>query len=106
MIQVPEYAQITKLFKALGDDNRIKIMNLLRGGEKCGCELLEAMNISQSTLSHHMKILCDVGIVRSRREGKWMYYSICCQCAQKAREIFQQLLSVENIPRNCMCEEE
>ena len=101
-----ECAQIIKLFKALGDENRIQILRLLQGGEKCGCQLLEEMSISQSTLSHHMKILCDVGIVLSRKEGKWMYYSICCRCAKRAREIFQDLLAVENIPQNCICEEE
>ena len=101
-----EYAQITKLFKALGDENRIQILRMLRGGEKCACELLEELNISQSTLSHHMKILCDVGIVLAHKEGKWMHYSICCNCAKRAREIFQELLSVENIPEHCTCEEE
>ena len=101
-----EYAQIIKLFKALGDENRIQILRLLQSGEKCGCELLEALNISQSTLSHHMKLLCDVGIVLSRKEGRWIYYSICCQCAKRAREILKDLLSVDNIPKNCHCEEE
>ena len=101
-----ECVQIIKLFKALGDENRVQILKLLRKGEKCGCELLEELNISQSTLSHHMKILCDVGIVLSRKEGKWMYYSICCRCAKRAREIFRDLLAVENLPKNCTCEEE
>ena len=100
-----EYAQITKLFKALGDENRIQILRMLQSGEKCGCELLEALNISQPTLSHHMKILCDVGIVLSRKEGKWMHYSICCNCAKRAREIFQELMAVENIPEHCVCKE-
>ena len=101
-----EYAQIIKLFKALGDENRIQILRLLQTGEKCGCQLLDELQISQSTLSHHMKILCDVGIVRSRKDGKWIHYSICCQCARRAREIFRELLSMENIPQNCTCEEE
>ena len=100
-----ECAQIIKLFKALGDENRIQILRLLQGGEKCGSELLEELRISQSTLSHHMKILCDVGIVLSRKDGKWIHYSICCKCAKRAREIFQELLAAENIPKNCPCEE-
>ena len=101
-----EYAQIVKLFKALSDENRIQILRLLQSGEKCGCELLKELNIGQSTLSHHMKILCDVGIVLSRKDGKWMHYSICCQCAMRVREIFRDLLSLENIPANCQCEED
>lgn len=64
------------IFKAFCDENRIRILKLLRGGEKCACKLLEEMSISQPTLSHHMKILCDSGIVVGRKEGKWMHYSI------------------------------
>ena len=64
------------IFKAFCDENRIKILHLLKSGEKCACKLLEEMNITQPTLSHHMKILCDSGIVIGRKEGKWMHYSI------------------------------
>ena len=63
--------------KALGDANRLKIMRLLSGGEKCACKLLEAFDISQPTLSHHMKILCECSLVCARREGKWTHYSLC-----------------------------
>lgn len=64
------------MFKALCDENRIKILQFLLGGEKCACKLLEKMNITQPTLSHHMKILVDSGIVSGRKDGKWMHYSI------------------------------
>lgn len=67
---------MAKVFKAFCDENRLRILDDLRGGEKCACELLEHMQISQPTLSHHMKILCDSGIVKARREGKWAYYSV------------------------------
>ena len=67
---------MAKVFKAFCDENRLRILNDLCGGEKCACELLEHMQISQPTLSHHMKILCDSGIVKARREGKWAYYSV------------------------------
>ena len=65
------------MFKALGDENRIRILRMLRGGEKCACRLLEELHVSQPTLSHHMKILCDAGLVTGRREGKWIHYAIC-----------------------------
>ena len=65
-----------KIFKALGDENRLSILDDLRDGEKCACELLEKLQISLPTLSHHMKILCDADIVKTRREGKWAHYSI------------------------------
>ena len=74
------------VFKALCDENRIRILKLLCGGEKCACKLLEELNISQSTLSHHMKILCDAGIVVGRKEGKWMHYRISPEGVQTARE--------------------
>ena len=67
---------VASVFKALGDENRIRILQMLHGGELCACKLLETLNITQPTLSHHMKILCDSGLVTSRKEGKWNYYSI------------------------------
>ena len=67
---------IVKIGKALSDENRVKILQMLTDGEKCGCKLLEAFEITQPTLSHHMKILCDSGLVDSRKEGKWSHYSV------------------------------
>jgi len=63
-------------FRALSDRTRLEILSLLNDGEKCACKLLEKLSISQPTLSHHMKILCDSGLVKSRNEGKWVHYSI------------------------------
>ena len=93
------------IFKALGDENRIRILKMLQSGEKCACRLLEELNISQPTLSHHMKILCDVGIVTGRKEGKWTHYSICCDGVKHIRGLMKELLSVENIPADCECKE-
>lgn len=67
---------ISVICKALGDSNRLRIVQMLSNGEKCGCKLLEAFNITQPTLSHHMKILCECGLVNDRKEGKWHHYSI------------------------------
>ena len=68
--------KLAAMFKAMADENRLQIMELLLDGEKCACKLLEALEISQPTLSHHMKLLCDAGLVTGRKEGKWMHYSI------------------------------
>ena len=65
-----------KLLKALADDTRLQIFEMLRGGTLCGCKILENLNITQPTLSHHMKILCDCGIVNAEKDWKWTYYSI------------------------------
>ena len=74
------------IFKAFCDENRIRILQLLQGGEKCACRLLEEMKITQPTLSHHMKILCDSGIVEGRKEGKWMQYSISREGVEEAQK--------------------
>ena len=89
------------VFKALSDEIRIRILKLLRNGEKCACKLLEELNISQPTLSHHMKILCDSGLVTGRREGKWTHYAICCEGVRRVRDLMKELLSAENLPTDC-----
>lgn len=70
------YREDAKIFKALSDENRLEIIELLKSGEKCAQEIVEAMNIAQPTLSHHMKILIDAGIVEYRKDGKWIYYTV------------------------------
>ena len=67
---------IVKIGKAFSDENRVRILQMLVDGEKCGCKLLEAFEITQPTLSHHMKILCESGLVDVRKEGKWSHYSV------------------------------
>ena len=64
-----DYAVIVKVFKAFCDENRIQILEALRESKKCGCVLLEDLKISQPTLLHHMKVLCDSGIIEGRKDG-------------------------------------
>lgn len=71
-----DYKKDASVFKALCDEKRLHILELLRSGEKCACVLIEQMQIGQSALSYHMKILCDSGIVHSRQDGKWTHYSL------------------------------
>lgn len=68
--------RIAEIFKALSDENRVEILIMLSKGEKCACKLLEELEVSQPTLSHHMKILCDAKLVNARKEGRWMHYSL------------------------------
>lgn len=70
---------VALICKALSDPNRLKIVEMLSNGEKCGCKLLEAFNITQPTLSHHMKILEESGLVKGKKQGKWIHYSLCCK---------------------------
>ena len=91
------------IFKAFCHENRIRILNLLRGGEKCACRLLEELSISQPTLSHHMKILCDSGIVVGRKEGKWMHYRISPEGVQIAKGYLTRLAEVQPIGESMPC---
>ena len=66
----------TEQFHALADETRLQILELLRGGEHCVCELTEALDLGQSLLSFHLKTLKEAGLVTDRREGRWMYYAL------------------------------
>ena len=98
--------QVAAVFKALGDENRIQILKMLLTGEKCACRLLDKLNITQPTLSHHMKILCDVQIVKGRKVGKWTYYSLNCEGVTTLRDMMQVSLSDACNPECCDCNEE
>ena len=91
------------IFKAFCDENRIRILKLLITGEKCACKLLEEINITQPTLSHHMKILCDSGIVVGRKEGKWTYYSISSEGSDYAMKCLQALTKVTGTDEGTSC---
>ena len=71
-----QYGNYAKIFKALSDPKRVKIVDLLSCGEMCGCVLLKCFEITQPTLAHDMKVLTEAGIVTSRREGKRTLYSL------------------------------
>ena len=88
------------VFKAFCDENRIKILNILSSGKKCACKLLEALSVTQPTLSHHMKILCDSGIVTVRKEGKWMHYSISQEGLKVAEAYICTLKNIEKEDEN------
>lgn len=68
--------QLLPYFKAFCEEKRIKIVNLLLDREHCVCELMELLNLSQSTISHHIKILKQAGLLNERRHGTWNYYSL------------------------------
>lgn len=88
------YKEHAKVFKAFCDEKRLQILDLLRGGEKCACVLLEQLDLGQSGLSYHMKILVESGVVESRQEGKWIYYKI----SKKGRDSSINLLKEITTP--------
>jgi ArsR family transcriptional regulator len=91
---VKTYAKYAELFKALGDENRLLILEMLCKGERCDCKILEKFKITQPTLSHHMKILCDCGMVNKRKDGKWMFYSIDAKGCEKIKKLLNNLTTV------------
>lgn len=70
------YADYALLFKALSDETRLKIIDMLSCGELCACDILKSFHITQPTLSYHMKILTECGIVNGTRDGAWMHYTL------------------------------
>ena len=89
------YEMRARVFKALCDERRQRILELLHGGEKCACVLMEEVGMPQSSLSYHMKILCESGIVTSREEGKWTHYQISRQGSEKAVALLKTITAVE-----------
>lgn len=79
LLMTDTYKDKALLFKAFCDENRLRILEILQVGEKCACTLQEQLPIAQSTLSHHMKILVESGVVTARKSGKWMYYGLSAQ---------------------------
>ena len=94
------YEKEILIFKALSDNNRLQIIDMLSCGELCACRILEKFNITQPTLSHHMKTLCDAGIVDSRKQGSWNYYSLNKENILKVIEFIIHIMSYKD---DCIC---
>lgn len=85
------YREYALFMKALGDETRIKIFDMLSEEELCACKILEDFKITQPTLSYHMKILCDSGLVTGRRDGIWMKYSINKNGLDSLKNLFDKI---------------
>ena len=95
------YEERVKVFKALCDERRQRILELLQGGEKCACLLIEEMGMPQSSLSYHMKILCESGIVMGREEGKWTHYRISESGSEQAVALLREITAVTETDSGC-----
>ncbi|HAX18210.1 MAG TPA: transcriptional regulator [Actinobacteria bacterium] len=84
-----KYNDFVQMFKGLADETRLKIIDMLSSGELCACKILKEFDITQPTLSYHMKILTDCGLVNARREGAWMKYTINNENFKKLKEILK-----------------
>lgn len=86
------------ILRALGDKTRMQILSLLRTGEKCGNELLPAVEVGQSTLSHHMKTLTESELITARKAGKWTYYSLSPNADSLAAVALEQAMGITLAP--------
>lgn len=91
-----QYESNAKVFQALSDPNRLMILEMLQSKERCACEILADLKIVQSTLSHHMKILNDSGLVDSRRQGKWIYYSLSKEVCEAAKDLLNEITRISD----------
>lgn len=96
------YEEQARVFKAFCDEKRLSILELLRSGEKCACVLIDKMDMPQSTLSYHMKILCESGIVDSRQEGKWTHYRISEAGSREALVLMRKITAADKKSDSCI----
>jgi ArsR family transcriptional regulator len=99
---IEKYKKYSPLLKALSDPNRLMIVDMLSCGELCACVILEKFQITQPTLSHHMKTLSDCGLVIGRKVGKWTYYSLNDDVIRKFRAFIEEKKKKKN---ECICYE-
>jgi ArsR family transcriptional regulator len=97
-----KYDDNVGFFKALADKNRLMIVDMLSCGELCACKILEKFDITQPTLSHHMKILCDCGLVKGRKDGKWMHYTLD---KKKTKDFKDFLRLITSDKEECICKQ-
>ena len=88
------------MFKALSDNNRLQIIDMLSCGEMCACEILKKLNITQPTLSHHMKTLIDCNLVGARKEANWMYYKLN---KNRINELVSYIKYISGYKDDCIC---
>ena len=90
------------IFKAVGDETRLKIIEMLSCGEMCACDILEFFQITQPTLSYHMKILTDCKLVISRKEGSWVIYHVNSDLITKVNQFWSKIAQPQD---DCICKE-
>jgi ArsR family transcriptional regulator len=93
-LSAPARPRLARICHALSDETRLRILGLLRRGERCVCELTTALGIGQSRLSFHLKVLKDAGLVEDRREGRWVYYTLIPEVLDAAAEDLRNLRPV------------
>ncbi len=93
--------EYVRVFKAFCDDKRMSVLRMLKEGEECACRLLENLDICQSSLSYHMKILVESGVVESRQDGKWTYYKISKEGSRRAIDYLNFITEANEKSSDC-----
>jgi len=93
-------AHLLGLLQALADEKRLRILEALREGEACVCELQGSLDMAQSLLSHHLRVLREAGLVRDRRDGRWIHYSLVPDVLREAEEGLASLRAASESPRH------
>jgi ArsR family transcriptional regulator len=88
-----DLARTARLFHALSDETRLAVLEMLRSGERCVCELQDELDAAQSRLSFHLKVLKEAGLVRDRKEGRWSYYALVPETLGLAHDVVRALAS-------------
>ena len=96
-------SELASQFHALSDETRVRIVDLLRGGEHCVCELTHELELSQSLLSFHLRVLKDAGLVRDRREGRWAYYALSVEAIEAVGGFIRELGKAPRRGKNVRC---
>jgi ArsR family transcriptional regulator len=92
-----------ELFHALADETRLGILDELKSGERCVCELTDCLQAGQSRLSFHLKVLKDAGLIQDRRDGRWMYYTVNSEALVELDEVVESLKQARKARRAPSC---
>ena len=102
--QQRDLEKLARVFHALSDETRLRVLELLRRGERCVCELTDTLDVAQSRLSFHLKTLKDAGLLHDRKEGRWVYYSLVPETLAEIEEELADLKSGRATARTTCCD--
>ena len=98
---VNQIEEAARLFHALSEPTRLQILEQLKDGEQCVCELTELFNTGQSRLSFHLRVLKEAGLINDRPEGRWMYYSLNAEGIKELASFVEALQESRPSRRSC-----
>ena len=94
-----DYLRLSKIMKAMAEPNRLQILDVISTGEKCACQILYHFDFTQPTLSHHMKVLMEAGLVTARKAGQWQYYSLVPERLAEFQALTAQIFKLDSEKR-------